>query len=154
MKYCPNCGAQMNDADVFCSACGKNSAQTTQPVQSQPVNTNTGSFVNEAPVSPKSRLCHLILLITLGGFGVNDFYIGKGGKGALKLIFTIFYFIAYVMGLALLAEYEEEAAAVFFFVAVAFIIPVGIINLVEFITTLTGSITDGDNRPIKNWVND
>jgi len=148
MKYCPNCGAQMNDADVFCAGCGK----STQ-VQQAPVYTQQSSA--DFNVSPKSRLCHLILLLTLGNIGVNDFYIGKGGKGALKLIFTILFFIFYCIGAAMMTSYyTAEEGAVMVLVGCCFFIPVGIINLVEFITTLTGSITDGDNRPIKNWVND
>lgn len=36
MKYCSNCGNQLNDSDLFCEACGQKSAQEPAPLPDNP----------------------------------------------------------------------------------------------------------------------
>ena len=53
MKFCSNCGKQLNDDAMFCSGCG--SKQVAAPQPQQPVNGNNAAPVNNynaAPVPP------------------------------------------------------------------------------------------------------
>ena len=36
MKICPNCGQQLEDADVFCPNCGQNTEAVQENVQPEP----------------------------------------------------------------------------------------------------------------------
>ena len=67
MKYCPNCGAQIDDKAVVCVKCG-----VAQP------GTNSGSN--------SEWLTVLLLCIFLGGLGIHRFYVGKTGTGIAQLL--------------------------------------------------------------------
>ena len=57
MKFCSNCGKQLNDDAMFCSGCA--SKQVAAPHPQQPVNGNNAAPVNNynaAPV-PAKRMC-------------------------------------------------------------------------------------------------
>lgn len=73
MKYCPNCGKEINEGADVCLGCGKN------------INGNVNNSGDGA--SPKSRLVALLLCFFLGALGVHRFYVGKIGTGILY-IFT------------------------------------------------------------------
>ncbi|MBQ1201140.1 MAG: NINE protein [Alistipes sp.] len=71
MKFCPNCGAQVDEKAVVCVKCGV-ALPTQTPV----------------PVSNvDSRwLITLLLCFFLGGLGVHRFYVGKIGSGVVQLL--------------------------------------------------------------------
>lgn len=67
MKYCPNCGAQIDDKAVVCVHCG-----VAQP--------------GSAPKSNSDWVIVLLLCFFLGGLGVHRFYVGKTGTGVAQLL--------------------------------------------------------------------
>ncbi|MBR4952719.1 MAG: NINE protein [Alistipes sp.] len=67
MKYCPNCGAQIDDKAVVCVKCG-----VAQPGTNSPSNSEW--------------LTVLLLCIFLGGLGIHRFYVGKTGTGIAQLL--------------------------------------------------------------------
>ena len=67
MKYCPNCGAQIDDKAVICVHCG-----VAQP------GSDSKSFSDWVIV--------LLLCFFLGGLGVHRFYVGKTGTGVAQLL--------------------------------------------------------------------
>ncbi len=95
-SICPKCGAPTTPGATKCEYCGAAlqsapaapaaPAYTQQPAQPQVVFVNNNANQNSnLPV--KSRIAAAILAILLGGFGVHEFYLGRGGKGLLMLIF-------------------------------------------------------------------
>lgn len=73
MKYCPNCGAQIDDKAVVCVHCGV--AQPSLNPQS-----SAASELNA------KWLTVLLLCIFLGGLGIHRFYVGKIGSGIVQLL--------------------------------------------------------------------
>lgn len=67
MKYCPNCGAQIDDKAVICVHCG-----VAQP--------------GPASKSNSDWVTVLLLCFFLGGLGVHRFYVGKTGTGVAQLL--------------------------------------------------------------------
>ena len=67
MKYCPNCGAQIDDKAVICVHCG-----VAQP--------------GSASKSNSDWVTVLLLCFFLGGLGVHRFYVGKTGTGVVQLL--------------------------------------------------------------------
>ncbi len=53
MKFCKNCGFQMNDADVFCSACGLAVDNIPAPTQDAPETTAPNAENANQPVPPE-----------------------------------------------------------------------------------------------------
>lgn len=123
--FCTNCGAQVNEGDAFCPACGsplKAPVPPTQPGYQQPPQYQQPQYQPCQPVhngticSPKERMIALLLCIFLGGMGVHRFYVGKIGTGIIWLLtFGCF----------------------------------GIGVLVDIITIATGSFCDSDDLPLK-----
>lgn len=73
MKYCPNCGKEVNEGADVCLSCGKslNNKQTA--------------------VNPdgKSKIVAGLLALFFGTLGVHNFYLGYNGKAIAQLILTI-----------------------------------------------------------------
>ncbi len=107
--YCANCGAKLNEKQRFCEYCGteiiyteteksypgysysaksySSQAGSTQYYSTvetniqKPENIKTGH-----PVSPKSRLIALLLMLFLGSLGAHYFYAERFGMGILWLL--------------------------------------------------------------------
>ena len=68
MKYCPNCGAQLPDNAMFCSACGAQFGAPQQPYQQQPPQYQQPQYPQQAaPVKGKKRsFLGWVVLILVG----------------------------------------------------------------------------------------
>ena len=73
-NFCPNCGAKTNPEADVCLTCG--------------ISLKTEEKKNEK-VSTKSKLTAGLLGIFLGQFGIHNFYLGNGGKGAIQIVATM-----------------------------------------------------------------
>lgn len=122
MKYCINCGAEINDNDDFCSACG-----TNQNVSNEVQFENQGYVppTTNATTSTKSRGVAAVLCFFLGGFGVHRFYAGKAGSGIALLLCSI-------LGLFLFFP----------------LIITAIWTIVDFFMIICGGFKDGDGLTI------
>lgn len=117
--YCSKCGKQIDDSAVFCKYCGfkmiSNEGSTTKYNMSyngydfMPTNTqsdyqhqvvstldnisnNTGTTADAIKYSLKNKYVAGFLSLFLGVLGIQDFYVGKNGRGFLKLAIFIFDF--------------------------------------------------------------
>jgi len=157
MKYCPFCGAEMDDEDVFCGSCGK--SKTTGSAAEK-------TSVRNPNVSPKSRLAATIMSGIGGAVGVHDFYLGNIFSGILKIVLFavgyISFLIGYVQWIAELSYsiyYYRDAADIFFsdgFVIMLFgwagmIVP-SIWGFVQFLIIVTGHARDKNGLPITEWI--
>ena len=84
--FCPKCGKELSGNPTFCPNC-------------------SARLLEEAEVSPKSRLATSLLAFFLGGLGIHRFYLGKIGTGILMIltlgglgIWTLIDFIFSVAG--------------------------------------------------------
>ena len=102
--YCANCGSKIDEQSRFCVYCGtemyplgsetsqsysgqasssKSSTQYSSTIEvkvKKPEYTHSSYSSNqEYPVSPKSRLITLLLLVFLGSLGIHYFYAGRIG---------------------------------------------------------------------------
>lgn len=76
MKFCPNCGAQLDDTDKFCTRCGSdvrnitssqiNPQPTTRVEHTVPQNKNRGNFLNN---KFKYIIIAVAVICAIGGFG-------------------------------------------------------------------------------------
>lgn len=73
MKYCPNCGTELQEGAEVCLKCGK-------LINGKTVKQQTGQ---------KSKLAAGLLGIFLGGWGIHSFYLGNPGKGVSQIVVTI-----------------------------------------------------------------
>ena len=82
--FCRNCGKEIMDNEMFCSACGApvQPEPVQQPVQPKPV--NNGQRNNQ-----KSKIVAGLLGILLGVYGAHNFYLGYTTKAILQLVGTI-----------------------------------------------------------------
>ncbi len=131
----------------------------------------SSELTNET-VSPKSRLCAMLLGIFLGNIGVHNFYLGKIGKGLTQVLMTVFGFVLYFVGFAkaavnLITLGEDvsslsplnalssfgPSAGLLLFGILLLIVP-SIWAFVEWIIIATGNGTDKNSLRVKNWVND
>ena len=73
----------------------------TNNTELQPVNTQVVPVESSSSedVSPKSRLCALLLGIFLGHLGIHNFYLGRIGRGLAQCLLRVFGFIFYMVGL-------------------------------------------------------
>ena len=69
MKYCQNCGAQIDQKAVICPKCGV-------PATGVP-----------GAMEPKSRTTAILLALFLGGFGIHKLYLGVGNWWLYLLFF-------------------------------------------------------------------
>ena len=67
MKYCYNCGAQVDEKAVVCVKCGVALKNVNQPDNNK-------------------WLIVLLLCFFLGGLGIHRFYVGKTGTGIAQLL--------------------------------------------------------------------
>lgn len=114
--FCPKCGKETAGSPVFCASCG-------------------ARLVEEANVSPKSRLATSLFAWFLGQFGAHRFYTGKTETAVLMLVLG-------VLGWATIW---------IFALGLVFLIPVWIWSLIDFIFAVSGSMIDDQGRAIKNW---
>ncbi|MFV0466351.1 MAG: zinc-ribbon domain and TM2 domain-containing protein [Lachnospiraceae bacterium] len=98
MKYCTNCGNEIDDAAVVCVHCG--------------VATNPAFGTSFNPSwKTKSKVAAGVLAILLGSLGVHKFYMDKIGLGIVYLIFCwtgIPGIIGIVEGIMYLVMSNEE----------------------------------------------
>ena len=136
MKYCRNCGKELEDDVMFCPTCGANQqaeANTSSTENQNPTNSAMTTYqANRVEFgdteSGKSRIVAAILAILLGGFGAHNFYLGKTGYAVAQLLLTLIGWIVIVGP----------------FVS-------GIWAFVEFIIILCGSAKDSEGLPVTNW---
>ena len=91
MKYCPKCGAQMEDNAAFCPNCGNNAQPTNSPYQA-PVYAapepdpfdHTGEF-DAQDISENKVLCMLVYL--MGAIGI--IYALLAGKDSKYVAFHV-----------------------------------------------------------------
>lgn len=103
MKYCHNCGEQIDEKAVICVHCG---------VQ-QPKISGSGSGTTIS-LEGKNRVMAALLAFFLGIFGAHKFYLGDSNAGVLYLIFC-WTFIPAILGIIDAVTYlsmtDEEFAA-------------------------------------------
>jgi hypothetical protein len=85
MKYCQNCGAQIDEKAIICPKCG---------VQAAPFGGDK---------EPKSRTTAIILALFVGGLGIHKLYL-KEGRWWIYLIFC-WTFIPVIISLYDLIQY-------------------------------------------------
>lgn len=73
MKYCPNCGAEVNENAAVCVKCG---VALQQQNRTNPIDNAENS----------KWLITLILCLFFGYLGVHRFYVGKIGTGIIQLL--------------------------------------------------------------------
>lgn len=76
MKYCSNCGTELQEGAEVCLKCGKLANGKTNSA-------NNGD-------AQKSKLAAGLLGIFLGAWGIHNFYLGNSGKGVAQILVTIF----------------------------------------------------------------
>ena len=74
MKYCPNCGKELNENQDICLGCGRT------------VNNQTTKTTDP---NAKSKMAAGLLALFLGTFGVHNFYLGNTGKAVAQLLITL-----------------------------------------------------------------
>ena len=76
MKFCKNCGYELESKMNHCPNCGMNLKTDTMNKE-----TNSGNI--------KSRIAAGMLGIFLGNLGIHNFYLGYHGKAVGQLLLTI-----------------------------------------------------------------
>lgn len=98
MKYCSNCGKEIDDAAVICVHCGV----ALHPAYGKSYNPEWKT---------KSKIAAGILGIILGSIGVHKFYMGKIGLGIIYVLFFwtgIPAIIGLIEGIMYLVMSDEE----------------------------------------------
>ena len=94
IRYCADCGAQINPRAEICPKCGvRQYGQTGKPGTDVP-----------------SRIMAALFAIFLGGLGVHKFYLGRPGVGILYILFVwtlIPIVIGFIEGLVYLSMTDE-----------------------------------------------
>ena len=95
MKFCYNCGEEIESSSEFCTYCGTESLSHAQyvgvtdqqaVVPVQPVNQYENVPSNTA-YGTKYRIVAALLAIFFGTFGIHKFYMNKTKTGVLRLLF-------------------------------------------------------------------
>ncbi len=88
MKYCKNCGKELEDDAKFCPSCGTDQNVTTlvNPIRES---NNINNNVKSNGKSNKSRIVGAILAFFLGAFGAHNFYLGKTSSAVTQLLLTL-----------------------------------------------------------------
>jgi len=100
MKYCHNCGEQIDEKAVICVHCGVRQAGTS-----------SGLDLN---LGEKNRTTAGLLALLLGGIGIHKFYLGNSAAGIIYLLFFWTFIpaiLALIEGISLLSMSDEEFAA-------------------------------------------
>lgn len=96
--YCRNCGQEVHEKAVACSACGvppkiekkfcPNCGTPTQPIQAMCTKCGV-SLVGGATAGAKGKVPAGLLGIFLGAFGVHKFYLGYNKEGLIMLLVSL-----------------------------------------------------------------
>ena len=97
--------------------------------------------------SSKSRLIALLLGIFLGGFGIHNFYLGKIGRGILKIFMHFIGTTLFSIGFFESFDYGE---IVFYIGLFMIFIPI-IWAFFEWILIALGKTKDSEGLLIINW---
>lgn len=157
MAYCPKCGKEITDGSAFCPACGAKLDESAVTA----VQENKQVALPEN-VSPKSRLCALLLGIFLGGFGVHNFYLGRIGRGIAQALMYGFGLVLYIIGVfsvsfgAASAAYNHSYHGLFAMIplmilGLLLICASGIWSLVEWILIACGKGHDKNGLVVLTW---
>lgn len=175
--FCIKCGKELPADAGFCPACGapvmkegagsesvfgdgKEKAETVEAVVSDAADSD-GSCEKTtviADVSPKSRLCALLLGIFLGSFGIHNFYLGRIGRGIAQCLMCVMGWVLYfgaLFGLIGADKVDNDRLALFFGIAVfgtlLLFMAAWVWALVEWILIAAGKAKDSKKLPVKNW---
>ncbi len=102
MKYCPNCGKEIDEKAFVCVHCG-----VKQP------GTGGGSAL-DLDLGEKNRMVAALLALLLGGIGAHKFYLGQTNTGIvylLLLVTTISIWLSLIDGIVLLSMSDEDFTA-------------------------------------------
>ena len=99
MKYCPNCGNQIEEGIAYCNHCG---AALNGQTPSINVTVNNQTYTNPAPAIPNRNIVLAIILsiVTCGIYGIYWFIVmtdesnvvsgeTNGTSGILSFVFTL-----------------------------------------------------------------
>ncbi|UYP44809.1 hypothetical protein NEF87_001094 [Candidatus Lokiarchaeum ossiferum] len=95
MKFCHNCGEEIENTSEFCTYCGAKMSSHAQyqsvPVQ-QPVvpaqqTTHNNAIPTYSAYGTKYRIVAALLGFFFGTFGIHKFYLNKTKSGVLSLVF-------------------------------------------------------------------
>jgi|YelNatPaOPRAMG01_1025707.scaffolds.fasta_scaffold13036_4 TM2 domain-containing membrane protein YozV len=103
MKYCVNCGAEIDEKAEICPKCGVRQPASTIPPSHAPYESGS-EYIHH------KRITAGILGILLGGLGIHQFYLHNVGWGILMLIFCwtgIPAIIGLIQGILYLTETDE-----------------------------------------------
>ena len=97
--------------------------------------------------SSKSRLTALLLGIFLGGFGIHNFYLGKIGKGFLKIVMRFLGIILFSIGYFEIFNYNE----IVFYIGLCIIFIPIVWAFFEWIFIALGEAKDSEGLLVINW---
>ena len=93
MKYCRECGKQINEKAVICIHCGcatgVNNALVNEVTNSSVNNDNKTTNKSKVTNKGKDKVVAILLLIFLGTFGAHQFYVGNIKRALLYLATTL-----------------------------------------------------------------
>ncbi|MBR7032353.1 MAG: zinc ribbon domain-containing protein [Clostridia bacterium] len=98
MKFCPNCGQQLEDADVFCPSCGQNTEAVQETVQPEPQFTPAPQPQYQAP-QPASQFYASPVKET--GLNPAILALKRTATSAPSIIGAILYTVAAVVSIIL-----------------------------------------------------
>ena len=89
-KFCPNCGAIINDDTANnCVVCGNLLIDDIQPkIYSFKVSDSVQDNTSTLSSYGKSKLVAIVLALFLGIYGVHNFYLGYNKKAIIQLLIT------------------------------------------------------------------
>ena len=100
-----------------------------------------------APSSSKSRFVALILGIFLVGIGIHNFYLGKVGKGLLKILMRIIGVIVFSTGYFEKFHFNE----IVFYVGLCILFIPRLWAFFECIFIVLGKAEDSDGLTVVYW---